>query len=89
VTTTGRNEESLAATDPDMVGEDAIDVETDPERWLPFDRAGSRDGWRDMAAFAGRQRDTALREQLQRTAEGKGAFRRFRDLIHDEDLTEQ
>ncbi len=77
------------ATDPDIVGEDAaIDVETEPERWLRFDRTGSREGWRDMAVFAERQRDTALRERLQRAIEGKGAFRRFRDLIHDEDLTE-
>jgi hypothetical protein len=78
-----------AATDPDMAGEDAaIDVETDPDRWLPFDRTGSRQGWRDMAVFAERQHDTALRERLQRAIEGKGAFRRFRDLIHDEGLAE-
>jgi hypothetical protein len=78
-----------AATDPDIVGEDAaIDVETEPDRWLRFDRQGSQEGWRDMATFAERQRDTALRERLQRAIEGKGAFRRFRDLIHDEDLTE-
>ena len=78
------------ATDPDVVGPDAaIDVEAEPERWLGFDRTGSREGWRDMAAFADRQHDTALRERLQRAIEGKGAFRRFRDLIHDEDLTEQ
>jgi hypothetical protein len=77
------------ATDSDLVGEDAaINVQAEPDRWLRFDRIGSRDGWRDMAAFAERQRDTTLREQLQRAIEGKGAFRRFRDLIHNEGLTE-
>lgn len=79
-----------SATDPGMVGEDlALDVEEEPERWLSFDCSGSRDGWRDMAEFAGRQRDEALRERLERAIEGRGAFRRFRDLVHDEDLADQ
>ena len=79
-----------AATDPMMVGEDAaIDVEEEPDRWLRFNRTGSRDGWQDMAAFAERQHDAALRERLERAIEGKGAFSRFRDLVHSESLTEQ
>lgn len=79
-----------SAGDPMLVGEDAaIDVEAEPHRWLRFDRIGSRDGWRDMAAFAARQREVALRERLERAIEGKGAFRRFRDLVHDENLAEQ
>jgi hypothetical protein len=78
------------ATDPDLVGEDAaIDVEEEPDRWIRFDHTGSRDGWRDMADFAARQRDVDLRERLQRAIEGQGAFRRFRDLVQDEDLAEQ
>lgn len=77
-------------TDPMMVGdENAIDVEEDPDRWLPFSCTGSRDGWQDMAAFAERQRDDALRQRLERTIEGKGAFRRFRDLVHDENVADQ
>lgn len=79
-----------SATDPMMVGEDAaIDVDEEPDRWLWFDRTGSRNGWRDMAAFAERQRDAALRERLERAIEGKGAFARFRDLVHEENLAEQ
>jgi hypothetical protein len=79
-----------AATDPMMVGEDAaIDVEEEPDRWFWFHRTGSRDGWRDMAAFAGRQRDARVRERLERAIEGKGAFGRFRDLVHEENLAEQ
>ena len=47
-----------SATDPMMVGEDtAIDVEEEPDRWLRLDCTGSRNGWQDMAAFAGRQHD--------------------------------
>ena len=78
------------AADASMVGEDvAIDVEEEPDRWLWFDRTGSRDGWRDMETFAERQRDGTLRERLLRAIGGKGAFRRFRDQIHDEGLAEQ
>lgn len=78
-----------AVTDPMMVGEDVVvDVDEDPDRWLRFDRTGSRDGWQDMAAFAARQPDSALRGRLQQAIEGKGAFRRFRDLVHDEDLAD-
>jgi hypothetical protein len=77
------------ATDPAMVGEDAaIDVEDEPDRWLRFDTTGSRDGWQDMAAFAERQRDDRLRDRLEQSIQGKGAFRRFRDLVHDENLSE-
>ena len=79
-----------SATDPMVVGEDAaIDVEAEPERWLRVDCTGSRSGWRDMAAFAERQHDVALRERLERAIEGKGAFFRFRDLVHGENLSEQ
>ncbi|MFC9761197.1 hypothetical protein [Rhodococcus jostii] len=79
-----------SSTDPTMVGQDAaVDVEEEPDRWLRFDRTGSRDGWRDMAAFAERHHDSALRERLERAIEGKGAFGRFRDLVHQESLAEQ
>lgn len=78
------------STDPMMVGQDAaVDVEAEPDRWLRFECVGSRDGWRDMAAFAERQRDPALRERLERALHGAGAFRRFRDLVHQEDLADQ
>lgn len=76
--------------DPEFAEEDDLpDLEEDPERWLPVEPLGSRDGWRDMAAFSERQRDRQLRERLERAIEGKGAFRRFRDLIDEEDLVDQ
>ena len=79
-----------SSTDPLIVGQDAaLDVEEEPDRWLRFDGTGSRDGWRDMAAFAERHHDAALRERLQRAIEGKGAFHRFRDLVHQESIAEQ
>lgn len=79
-----------SSTDPMMVGQDAaVDVEAEPDRLLRFERTGSRDGWRDMAAFAERQHDAALRERLERAIEGKGAFGRFRDLVHQDGLADQ
>ena len=78
------------STDPMIVGQEAVvDVEEEPDRWLRFERIGSRDGWRDMAAFAERQHDAALRERLERAIHGAGAFRRFRDLVVEEALAEQ
>jgi len=77
-------------TDRAMVGEDAgIDVDAEPDRWVWLERTGSREGWEDMEEFALHQPDRALRGRLTHAIEGKGAFRRFRDLVHDEGLAER
>lgn len=77
-------------TEAGMVGEDAaVDVEDDPDRWLELDPPESGSGWQDMADFAALQRDSRLREQMERAIEGKGAFRRFGDLVAREGLLEQ
>jgi Uncharacterised protein family (UPF0158)/Plasmid pRiA4b ORF-3-like protein len=75
-----------AITNPGMVGEDAIDVEAEPDRWLEVPNLGSRDGWRDMAAFADSVTDADLHDRLLRSIEGRGAFRRFRDVVAEENL---
>ncbi|MDN5685992.1 MAG: hypothetical protein L0G94_04810 [Brachybacterium sp.] len=76
--------------DPAEVGEDyAVDVEAEPDRWLHVDSDDSRGGWQDMAAFADRQRDRTLRDSLERAIQGRGAFRRFREVIRDEGLSVQ
>jgi hypothetical protein len=76
-------------SEEEVEDDDAIDVDEDPDRWLGFSSRGSRSGWLDMESFAQRQRDPALRGRLERAIEGKGAFRRFRDLIHDEGIADQ
>lgn len=74
-------------TDEAMVGADAaIDVDAEPDRWLRVSCEGSRAGWEDMATYVAAVADSHLREQLERAIEGKGAYRRFRDLIGDEGL---
>ena len=81
-------DESL--TDHMEVGEDlAIDVDAEPGRWLRVDRTEMRDDWHDMAAFSGRQHDLRLRERLESAITGTGAFRRFRDLVDAEGLTDR
>ncbi|MDS1112327.1 UPF0158 family protein [Gordonia westfalica] len=42
-----------------------------------------------MADFAVRQRDPKVRDRLERAIEGRGAFRRFRDAVHEFDLNDQ
>lgn len=77
-------------TDPVEAGqENSIDTEAEPDRWLWFDHTGSKERWHDMAAFADRHHDGALRSQLERAIRGQGAFRRFRDLIHERGLARQ
>ena len=74
-------------TDAGEVGEDeAIDTDTEPDRWLPLPRQGSHDGWQDMAAFAAGLSDARLRDELERDLEGSGAFRRFNDSMHESGL---
>ena len=76
-------------TDEMMVGADAaIAVDAEPDRWLRVSCEGSRDGWEDMATYVAAVTDSHLRERLERAIEGKGAYRRFRDLIGDEGLTQ-
>jgi hypothetical protein len=66
--------------------DDPVDVEDDDldddDRWL-WVHAGSRDGWFDMDEFTATVADPALAERLQRAIHGRGAFRRFRDVLED------
>ena len=76
-------------TDEAMVGEDAaLDIDAEPDRWLQVFCEGSRVSWEDMATYVAGVADSQLREQLERAIEGKGAYRRFRDLIAGEGLTQ-
>ena len=61
------------------VGEE--DEEEDEERWLWVTSEGSRAGYRDMERFIGSINDPDVREQLDRTLGGRGAFRRFKDQL--------
>lgn len=57
------------------------DDDEDDSRWLWVDPQGSRAGHRDMALFISTVDDPALADRLTTAVAGRGAFRRFKDVI--------
>jgi hypothetical protein len=59
------------------------DLPEDPEAagWLVIEPAQDNAGYRDMEDFIGTLADPAARETLARTIVGRGAFRRFKDVL--------
>jgi hypothetical protein len=55
--------------------------EDDPDRWLPVECEGSREGYRDMQAFIDILADPSQADRLQVAIHGRGAFRRFKDVL--------
>ncbi|MEV2193174.1 hypothetical protein AB0I02_19625 [Streptomyces phaeochromogenes] len=53
----------------------------DPERWLSVPTLGSRDGYQDMELFIEGLDDAALADRLRTAIRGRGAFRRFKDVL--------
>jgi hypothetical protein len=53
----------------------------DPERWLYVPALGSRVGYRDMELFIDGLGDAALADRLRIAISGRGAFRRFKDVL--------
>jgi hypothetical protein len=61
-----------------------IDDEEDDEdedRWLYVEATGSRDGYRDMEIFIATVSDPDIVDRLEIAINGKGAFRRFKDVL--------
>jgi Uncharacterised protein family (UPF0158) len=61
-------------------GEDDVDAD-DHDRWLWVDCDGSADGYRDMQAFIATLSDPSQADRLEIAIQGKGAFRRFEDVL--------
>ncbi|MFJ9174967.1 UPF0158 family protein [Streptomyces sp. NPDC102360] len=77
-----------AAVLDDFGGEPGADEA--PDRWLPVPCAGSRDAYRDMHEFTDGLTDALLARRLEDALAGRGAFRRFKDVLTDHpDLREQ
>jgi hypothetical protein len=53
----------------------------DSERWLWIHNQGSRAGYRDMVDFAGTVADPGRADRLEIALQGRGAFRRFKDVL--------
>jgi uncharacterized protein UPF0158 len=56
-------------------------VAAHPERYLRVDPASSREQYRWMERFVASVTEPALRERLLVSIDGKGAFRRFKDVL--------
>jgi Mn-dependent DtxR family transcriptional regulator len=52
-------------------------------RYIGIPEADSHEGYRDMEHFISTVRDDRLRDQLWRAIQGRGAFRRFKDVLAD------
>lgn len=65
----------------DEVGDDDVEDEDDDERWLRVRCEGPRRRYRDMECFIGRLEDQQVADRLARAIQGRGAFRRFKDVL--------
>ena len=71
---------SIVDGEPDAAARRAK-VAANPERYLRIDPASSREQYRWMERFVGSVADLPLRERLIIAIDGKGAFRRFKDVL--------
>jgi hypothetical protein len=71
----------LSGADEDQDEEDEGD--DDDERWLHIWSEGARDGYADMVDFAESVEDSGLVRLLAFALDGRGAFRRFKDVLQD------
>lgn len=75
--------------DPMLVGEDAVDVtmeDVDGPEWALLPDRFEIHEWAIMRSFCDEVEDEAVRERLLRAVHGRGAFRRFKDVVFEEDL---
>ena len=63
------------------VGQEDEDESEDPDKWLWVHCEGSRDGYRDMEMFIGTVRNPGRADRLEIAISGRGAFRRFKDIL--------
>jgi hypothetical protein len=63
------------------IGEEDAEEEDDPDRWLGVSGEGSDAAYRDMEEFIGSVPDPDRADRLSIAISGRGAFRRFRDVL--------
>ena len=71
---------SIVEGEPDAAARRAK-VSNNPDRYVRVEPASSREQYRWMERFVGLVQDQALRERLLVAIDGKGAFRRFKDVL--------
>lgn len=65
----------------DYEDDDADEDEDEDDRWLYVQCLGSHDGYRDMELFIATVDEPEIADRLQIAITGKGAFRRFKDVL--------
>lgn len=77
--------ELLRVSDEFMETEETEEIyerlDDEPERYLSIPTESSREGYQDMVAFAESLEDKNLKEKLWIALDGRGAFRRFKDVL--------
>ncbi len=63
------------------IGEEDEESAEDPERWLWVGCEGSHEAYRDMELFIGTVADPERADRLAIAIDGRGAFRRFKDVL--------
>jgi len=63
------------------IGQEPDEDDQDPDRWLHVSCEGSRGGYRDMERFIDTLSDARLADRLSDAIRGRGAFRRFKDVL--------
>ena len=63
------------------IGQEDEDESDDPDKWLWVHCEGSRESYRDMELFIGTVRDPGRADRLEIAISGRGAFRRFKDVL--------
>jgi hypothetical protein len=75
----------LWPADPQMLlDEDEPDDFEDPDAFVVIHSLGSGPGYRDMRDFIATVEDPTTVERLRRAIEGRGAFRRFKDVVFED-----
>ena len=67
--------------DDEETGKLKNQIEEELDRYEPIPKAESYEGYRDMQAFIATVEDDHLAELLEVAINGKGAFRRFKDVL--------
>ncbi len=68
-----------------LIGEDEPEDFDDADAFVTIVSFGSGPGYDDMRDFIATVDDPTLAERLQRAIDGKGAFRRFKDVVFQDD----
>lgn len=75
--------EVYPAFEGEVLGADNDSVDLEEVDWIPLGGAGSHEAYADMEDFAAVVADQAVARRLADALEGRGAFRRFRNVVYD------